>query len=408
MELGREAEALRIQIEALSATNRTSPEQLESLGAMQTSLFETNQAIEANAAAHEEATKRILFSLLLQRAELMLTTDEQKVAFYSMATDIAKAWGLVDTATYEAMKSMDTALLNFANGAGIDETLAAINSIGDAAAAVEGDYYIRFNLEVVGTYPEISNDAGVGVQIREVQNMRTQTPSVSKRSTGTYTGPGFTGGGGGGSAFSAPELPGKTALEKLFDTANAAESLGSFAATSITKNVIDPLKQELEGLDKLMGPGFVDLYAMENMVALERRRAEAAEKLAIAEKQVLEFRKQQEKLGFLEQQVKLLDMIREYGLDAGAILGDLKLGANADMGKVLEAMTRALEGKIGQIETQMGIVSPGLSTGSITQPTGTTLINNTEITMDIANINSMIDWYDAANRLADIWNQRLS
>ena len=64
MELSREAEVLRIQIEALSATNPTSPEQLESLGAMQLSLFETNQAIEANAAAHEEATKRILFNLL--------------------------------------------------------------------------------------------------------------------------------------------------------------------------------------------------------------------------------------------------------------------------------------------------------------------------------------------------------
>jgi hypothetical protein len=203
-------------------------------------------------------------------------------------------------------------------------------------------------------------------------------------------------------------MPQKTELEKLFDTANAAESLGAYAATSLTKNVIDPLKQELEGIDKLLRPGFVDVYAMENMLDLEKRRTEAAEKLAIAEKQILEFRKQQEKLGFLEQQVRLLDMIREYGLDAATILGNLKMGADADFGEVLEAMTRALEGKIGAIEAQMGIVSPSLSTGSISQPTGTTIVNNTEITMDLANINSLIDWDDAAYRLADIWNQRMN
>lgn len=406
MELGREAEVLRIKIAELSATNPTSPEQLESLAGMQQSLFDVNQAVEANAAAHEEATNRIIWNLAAQRAAI----DGVSQAEWEFLNELARGMGIYDEATYNAVTRIDAAFNELNNG-NLKTAIEMVESLGNAANSIEGDYYINFILSVVGEYPQIGNDAGVGVQVREAQNIKTQMPNISKKSTGTYAAPSAMGGGGGGggaSGLSMYEAPQKTELEKLLDMAGAAESLGAYAASAITKNVIDPLKQELEGIDKLMGPGFIDMYAMENMVALERRRAEAGEKLAIAEKQILEFRKQQERLGFLEQQIKLLDMIRENGLDAAVVLQGLKLGADADMGKVLEAMTRALEGKIGLIEAEMGIPSTSLSASSITQPTLTTgtISNVYNVTAEFENINSLIDWDDAAYRLVDIIRQR--
>jgi len=59
-------------------------------------------------------------------------------------------------------------------------------------------------------------------------------------------------------------------------------------------------------------------------------------------KQLTALEWEQKNLDMLEQQVKLLDLIQQYGLDAKAILGDMKLGVDLDPLQMVQAMQRAL------------------------------------------------------------------
>jgi hypothetical protein len=86
---------------------------------------------------------------------------------------------------------------------------------------------------------------------------------------------------------------------------------------------------------------------------LMEERAAAAKKIAEEEKKILELQKAQQKLQLLEAQFKLLDLIREYKLNAKSILGDIKLGSNVDPSQLVDATTRALESIVGKLDSQI-------------------------------------------------------
>jgi hypothetical protein len=97
-----QAEELRSKMAELAAQPVTDKQQRELAGLVE-DYNEVQQAIKDNAAAHDEATKRIMFNLLQQRAAIDGLTEAELDAL----NDIALQWGLVDQATYNYVQAAD-------------------------------------------------------------------------------------------------------------------------------------------------------------------------------------------------------------------------------------------------------------------------------------------------------------
>jgi hypothetical protein len=98
--------------------------------------------------------------------------------------------------------------------------------------------------------------------------------------------------------------------------------------------------------------------ALKNLFNQQRQLQAATNEYKQQQQDILKLQEAQADLKFLEQQTKLLDMIKENGLNAGAILGGLELGLDADANGVMQAMTRAVQAMIEQAENELGIASP--------------------------------------------------
>jgi hypothetical protein len=120
------------------------------------------------------------------------------------------------------------------------------------------------------------------------------------------------------------------------------------------------LEREIEAIER--ANGMMDVHSWvayhEEMNRLLAERARLTEEYAAAEAQVLEIERQQEQLAFLQQQMDLLDFIKERGLDARDLLEGVELGINADLGKLLAVMSAAMQQVIDTAEAQFGIASP--------------------------------------------------
>lgn len=103
----------------------------------------------------------------------------------------------------------------------------------------------------------------------------------------------------------------------------------------------DQMKEDIEDIWKLQG-----LVSEEKQKQLEAQGELNALQLA------------QKELAFLQQQMDLLDLIAENGLDSDMILGGLELGLGADMGGVLNAMTAAMNQLIFEAQSALQIASP--------------------------------------------------
>jgi hypothetical protein len=91
--------------------------------------------IQRNADEHDLATKRILFDILVQRAAVDgLKTDE-----LNMITTIAEKWGLIDTATADAMKASDQALQDLANGKGMNDVINDLETVSGLSRDIAGN-----------------------------------------------------------------------------------------------------------------------------------------------------------------------------------------------------------------------------------------------------------------------------
>lgn len=184
------------------------------------------------------------------------------------------------------------------------------------------------------------------------------------------------------------------ALGQLFDAGSVIGSLGSTVAGQIKEQQLNPLKGALDGItdevdqvtremvdiNKLIGVNPAnDAALQQRLVDLDAQRAALLGKQANARKayeetaaRIAAFEQQQANLQFLQQQVKLLDLISEHGLDAAKVLGGIQLGVNADPDALLAAMTRALEGVVGQVSVQAGI--PAFAEGTDFAPGGVALV----------------------------------
>ncbi|NLD42075.1 MAG: phage tail tape measure protein, partial [Chloroflexi bacterium] len=155
------------------------------------------------------------------------------------------------------------------------------------------------------------------------------------------------------------------AVNQMFAVAGALGGFGGQAAKMLRARTLDPAKERLEEIDALLeeleqreAERGLDPIAHAYEMQLLKERARLTGEIAEQEERILALQKQQEDLAFLQQQMKLLDLIAEHGLDAGDILGGLEMGLDADMGDVIDAMTRAMEAIITEAQSTLGIHSP--------------------------------------------------
>lgn len=105
-------EELTGKITELEGKRYLTSAQKEELAGLRGELAEVNAAVEENAVAHEEATKRILFGYMEQRLGLDGLTEAELQAL----TDVAAAWGLIDQKTYDTIVAIDAAADAFEAG----------------------------------------------------------------------------------------------------------------------------------------------------------------------------------------------------------------------------------------------------------------------------------------------------
>ncbi len=179
-------------------------------------------------------------------------------------------------------------------------------------------------------------------------------------------------------------------VEALFGAAGVFSGLGGGALGLLKKRTMDPLEDKMEGINSEMEDLVEQIAALEaadtsrtffsptsdlkfyesmllqqQLVTLEQERADAAAEYVRMQEKALALEKQQEDLAFLQQQAKLLELIKEQGLDAGEILGGIELGLGANLEGIVEAMTRAMQAMIGAAEDELGIASPSKVFGSM-------------------------------------------
>ena len=111
-EAAGKVQELTAKIGELEAIKDPTKDQRESLAELRGELAEVNAAVEENAVAHEEATKRILFGYMEQRLGLDGLTEAELQAL----TDVAAAWGLIDQKTYDTIVAIDAAADAFEAG----------------------------------------------------------------------------------------------------------------------------------------------------------------------------------------------------------------------------------------------------------------------------------------------------
>lgn len=101
-DLAKAAKDVQAEIDLLEKKRYLTTEQKEALGELKSKLGDIQDQVVANADAHDEATKRILFDMMQQQMAVDgLSQKEQDVLW-----EISKNWGLIDQATYDAWMGM--------------------------------------------------------------------------------------------------------------------------------------------------------------------------------------------------------------------------------------------------------------------------------------------------------------
>lgn len=98
---------VRREIRDLAKRKYLTSKQREELSTLRSEYGDLTADFEENARVHDDATKRILFNLLVQRAAL----DGLSEAEFVGLAKVAEAWGLVDQATADATIAFDDALV---------------------------------------------------------------------------------------------------------------------------------------------------------------------------------------------------------------------------------------------------------------------------------------------------------
>jgi hypothetical protein len=123
--------------------------------AVELKLEEAQAAYDANATAHEEATARIVFSMLTQKLAMDGFTQEE----ISFLTDVGEAWDIYDTNTANALRAVDAAVNT--HGLNADRV---IQQLGDNIRNLPDNKVI--NIQVNTNYESYGAEPGPGVPVQ--------------------------------------------------------------------------------------------------------------------------------------------------------------------------------------------------------------------------------------------------
>jgi hypothetical protein len=108
-ELAVQVDKLREKVGGASNAVQGYVDNSKKIGELRGQYADINAEIQANAKEHEDATRRIVFSMLEQRASVDgLTSDE-----LNLLTTVAEQWGLVDKGTAQTMQQFDSLMKDF-------------------------------------------------------------------------------------------------------------------------------------------------------------------------------------------------------------------------------------------------------------------------------------------------------
>ena len=102
-DLREEMQKVQDEIDELNGMEHLTDEQRQDLEDAKIKYGELGEAYEENASEHDEATKRIMFNLLTQRAAMDELTSQE----LDQLNQIALEWGLLDQATFDYVEAAD-------------------------------------------------------------------------------------------------------------------------------------------------------------------------------------------------------------------------------------------------------------------------------------------------------------
>lgn len=181
-------------------------------------------------------------------------------------------------------------------------------------------------------------------------------------------------------------------LNALFSTLGDVSGLGGGFARFFETGTLDPLKDRLsdvggaieniigllgdalpenfaeweEGaqrlrLQQLAGTGFLAANDEEArarvLLAMLDERGRVTKEYIEQQERLAELEERQAQAAFLQQQLDLLNLIKENNLDASLLEG-LEFGLDADAGALMDAMSAAMQAMINAAEDELGIHSP--------------------------------------------------
>jgi len=159
-----------------------------------------------------------------------------------------------------------------------------------------------------------------------------------------------------------------TAYEMVEELLKVAGKIGGLFTTAMEEREIGPLADRLEvvneEIEKLREKLFAATEASEwNKIQYEllgwlEERKNLTNEIAEAEAKLAQIEQQRADIKFLQEQIDLLNLIKEYNLEDMDLLKDLEFGLDADVGALLDAMAEAMKAMIRQAELELGIASP--------------------------------------------------
>ena len=125
-DLQGEAAKIKKEIDRLNAKEWLGPQQKSNLEDLKDQYAELQQTMRETADEHEEASKRMIFDLISQRAAL----DGLTSAELQLLSSVAMTWGLVDQKMVDTTNKVDLALSQLGQGASIEYIINSLSGLG--------------------------------------------------------------------------------------------------------------------------------------------------------------------------------------------------------------------------------------------------------------------------------------
>ncbi len=147
-------------------------------------------------------------------------------------------------------------------------------------------------------------------------------------------------------------------LIRLQNATQAAGNASQFAQFGTT--AAERLAEKISTLQEIVNSEESGLYQGQEIKAVDAQIMlnEALADQASVQSEILDLQRQQADLSFLQQQLSMVQMIKDAGLNVEDVLGGITLGLDASLPDMVTAMNSVVQAMIGQIDEDLQIQSP--------------------------------------------------